>query len=149
MNDEVFSPVHYEDYYSSAYIGVERRFSTRLNVRAILEDLRAWRVVGTNSGIAQDLRPAGTVDFKPRRNWDVQFSTAYSNTRGFHVYDAVQNGFSVSYAKPLHRRFNDSSGSLNLEYPIRFSAGVQEETFFNFSGAQNQQFRPYVEVSIF
>lgn len=149
MNDEVFSPVHYEDYYSSAYIGVDHRFSQRLDVRALLEDLRAWRVVGSNSGIAQDLRPAGTVDFKPKRNWDVQFSTAYSNTRGFHVYDAMQNGFSVSYAKPLHRRFNDSSGSLNLEYPIRFSAGIQEETFFNFSGAQNQQFRPYVEVSIF
>jgi tetratricopeptide (TPR) repeat protein len=149
MNDQLFSPVHYEDYYTSAYVGLEHRFSPRLNVRAILEDLRAWRIVGANSGIAQDLRPAGTIDFKPKRNWDVQFSTAYSSTRGFHVYDATQNGFSVSYAKPFHRRFDESSGPLNLEYPIRFSAGMQEETFFNFTGAKNQQFRPYVEISIF
>jgi hypothetical protein len=145
----VFSPVNYEDYYTSAYVGIERRFSPRLNVRAIAEDLRAWRVVGTNSGIAQNLRPAGTVDFSPKKNWDMQVSSAYSSTRGFHVYDAIQNGFSVSYAKPLHRRFNDSSGALRLEYPIRFSAGMQEETFFNFSGAQNQQLRPYFEISIF
>ncbi len=149
MNDQVFSPVHYEDYYTSTYIGMERRFSPRLDVKAILEDLRAWRVVGTNSGIAQDLRPSGAVDFIPKRNWDVQFSSAYSSTRGFHVYDAIQNGFSISYAKPFRRKFNDVSGAVDLAYPIRFSAGMQQETFFNFIGAQNQQFRPYAEVSIF
>jgi hypothetical protein len=106
-------------------------------------------VVGANSAIAQDLRPAGTVDFAPKKNWDLQVSSAYSSTRGFHVYDAIQNGFSLSYAKPFHRKFNDASGPVELEYPIRFSAGMQQETFFNFSGAQNQQFRPYFEVSIF
>ncbi|HEY1647014.1 MAG TPA: tetratricopeptide repeat protein [Terracidiphilus sp.] len=149
MNDQTFSPVSYEDYYTSTYIGIDRRFSPRLDVKAILEDLRAWRVVGPSSGIAQDLRPSGTVDFMPKRNWDLQVSSAYSSTRGFHVYDAIQNGFSISYAKPLHRTFNDASGPVDLAYPIRFSAGMQEETFFNFTGAQNQQFRPYIEISIF
>jgi tetratricopeptide (TPR) repeat protein len=149
MNDQLFSPVNYEDYYTSAYAGIEHRFSPRLNLRAVVEDLRAWRTVGTNSGIAQDLRPAGTVDFTPRRNWNLQVSSAYSNTRGFHIYDAIQNGFSLSYARPLHRRFNDVSGPLDLAYPIRFSGGVQQETFFNFTGTQNEQFRPYIEISIF
>ena len=148
-NDQTFSPVNFENYYTSSYVGLEHKFSERLDVKAILEDLRAWRVVGAKSGIAQDLRPAGTVDFTPRRNWDLQIQSAYSSTRSFHVYDAIQNGFSLSYAKPVHRKFHDDSGAVVLEYPIRFSAGIQEETFFNFNGGHNQQYRPYVSISFF
>lgn len=147
--NQFFSPIRYQNYYTSSYIGLERRFTEHLNARAVIADLRSWRIVGNNSAIAQALRPAGTVDFMPKRNWDLQFSTAYSSTRGFHVYDAVQNSFSVSYAMPFRRKFNDDSGPLILQYPIRFSAGVQQESFFNFAGAQNQQFRPYLEISIF
>ena len=144
-----FSPVHFENYLTSSYLGIERRFGERLNVRAVAEDLRAWRVVGTNSGIAQNLRPAGIVDFTPNHKWDMQVSTAYSNNRSFHAYDAIQNGFSISYARPFRRKFHDDSGTVVLEYPIRFSAGVQQETFFNFAGGQNQQFKPYVRISLF
>jgi tetratricopeptide (TPR) repeat protein len=148
-NDQQFSPEHFENYLTSSYLGIERRFGERLDVRAVVEDLRAWRVVGARSGIAQNLRPAGTVNFAPNRNWNLQFSTAYSSTRSFHVYDAVQSGVSVSYARPFHRTFNDDSGTVVLQYPIRFSAGIQQVTFFNFSGGQNQQFRPYVRISLF
>jgi hypothetical protein len=148
-NDQQFSPVHFEDYLTSSYVGMEHRFGDRLNVKAVAEDLRAWRVVGTNSGIAQNLRPAGTVDFTPNRSWDVQVSTAYSSVRSFHAYDAVQNAFAISYARPFRRKFNDESGTVVLQYPIRFSAGIQEETFFNFTGGQNQQLRPYVRISLF
>ncbi|MGB6689213.1 MAG: tetratricopeptide repeat protein [Terracidiphilus sp.] len=155
-NDQLFTPERYENYYTSSYAGIERHFGSRLDVRAVAEDVRAWRVVairpgtiGIKGGIAQDLRPAGTIDFTPKRNWDVQFSSAYSSTRSFHVYDATQNGFSISYARPFRRMFKDESESLDLEYPIRFSAGFQEESFFNFAGAHNQQFRPYVQINIF
>ncbi|HEY1985617.1 MAG TPA: tetratricopeptide repeat protein [Terracidiphilus sp.] len=148
-NDQLFNPVHYEDYFTSSYVGLERRFSERLAVRAIAEDLRAWRVVGTSSGLAQNLRPAGTVDFKPNRNWDIQANAAYSSVRSFHAYDTIQSGAAVTYARPFKRKFNDDSGTVVLQYPIRFSAGLQEETFFNFTGGQNQQFRPYVRISLF
>jgi len=148
-NDEQFSPVKYETYYTSSYIGIERRFGERLNIKAIAEDVRAWRIVESNWGNAQNLRPAGTVDFAPNHSWDLHFSTAYSSTRSFHVYDAIQNGFSLSYARPFRRKFNDDSGTVVLVYPIRFSAGIQQETFINFTGGQNQQFRPYVQVSLF
>jgi hypothetical protein len=141
--------VKFEDYLTSSYGGIERRFGARLNVRAVAEDLRAWRVVGANSGIAQNLRPAGTVDFAPNRKWDMQVSTAYSSTRSFHAYDAIQNGFAISYERPFRRKFNGDSEAVVLEYPIRFSGGVQEETFFNFKGGQNQQLRPYVRISLF
>jgi hypothetical protein len=147
--DEKTSPVKFEDYLTSSYAGIEHRFGERLNVRAVAEDLRAWRVVGANSGIAQNLRPAGTVQFAPNRKWNMQVSSAFSSTRSFHVYDAIQNGFAVSYQRPFRRKFNDDSGTVVLEYPIRFSGGIEEETFFNFKGGQNQQLRPYVRISLF
>ena len=148
-SDQQFQPKNIVNYYTSSYVGLERRFSDRWNVRAIAEDLRTWRIVGPRFGIAQALRPAGTVTFRPTRNWNVQVSTAYNNTRGFHVYDAVQNGFAVSYAMPFHRGFQEEGRELPLQYPIRFSAGMQQETFFNFPGAHNQQFRPYFSISLF
>lgn len=149
VDDLVFRLTHTEDYFSSSYLGFEHKFSSRLNLSALVEDVRAWRIFGDRWGIAQNLRPAGSIDYAPARDWDVKFSSAYSNTRGFHVYDATQNGFSVSYAWPFQHMFHDHSEPVRLAYPIRFSAGVQDEDFFNFNGAQNQQLRPYFEISIF
>lgn len=147
--DQFYTPVNFENYYTSAYIGFERRFSERLTARAVVEDLRSWRVVTAAEGIAQNLRPAGMVEYRPNKNWDFQANTAFSSTRSFHVYDATQNGFSVTYARPFRRRFHDDSGAMVLQYPIRFSAGLQEETFFNFTGGQSTQLRPYIRVSLF
>lgn len=147
-SDTLYKPQTYEAFFTSSYLGFERRFGENVDLRAMVEDLRAWRTVGTNSAIAQVLRPAGTFSFSPKRNWEVQINSAYSSNRGFHVYDATENGISVSYALPFHRRFTDESGPVMLAYPIRFSAGVQDETFFNFTGGQ-QQLRPYIEINIF
>ncbi len=149
VSDQKFSPLNNENYYTSLYAGLERQFFQRLDVKAVAEDLRAWRVVGDNSAIAQALRPAGAIRFFPTRNWTLQAATAYSSTRGFHVYDAVQNGYSASYAMPFHRGFKDESGEVSLQYPIRFSAGLQQENFFNFPGQHNQQLRPYFGISLF
>lgn len=149
VNDQWFKQENIEDYYSSSYVGISHIFSPRINFNAIMEDVRAWRGFGPHWGIAQDIRPGGSVEFRPAKNWDVNLSAAYSNNRGFHIYDAVENGISVSYAWPFRRMFNISSGPVPLEYPIRFSGGLQEETFFNFPGSQSKQFRPYIEVSIF
>jgi predicted Zn-dependent protease len=147
--DEQFFPVIREFYHTSTYVGVERRVSEKLNFRVIAEDLRAWRVEGTQFAIAQALRPAGSVEFSPTRNWSLQASMAYSRNMGFHAYDAVQSGFAISYAMPVHRRFKDESGEVELQYPIRFSAGMQQETFYNFPGTGSQQIRPYVQISLF
>jgi tetratricopeptide (TPR) repeat protein len=148
--DEQFFPLTREFYYTSAYIGIEHKVSERLNFRVLAEDLRAWRVEENNWAIAQALRPAGSIQFAPTRNWSLQASAAYSRNMGFHVYDAVQTGFSVSYAMPIHHGFKDENGGqVELKYPIRFSAGMAEQNFYNFSGGQNQQFRPYVRIDLF
>jgi tetratricopeptide (TPR) repeat protein len=147
--DDRFYPVISEDYYTSAYLGIERRVSERINFAVVAEDLRAWRVKGYSYAIAQALRPAASVQFAPTRNWSLQVSAAYSRNMGFHFYDAVQSGFAISYAMPVHRSFKDAGKEVELRYPIRFSAGMQQETFFNFTGGQNQQFRPYLRITLF
>jgi tetratricopeptide (TPR) repeat protein len=149
IDDLSFKNAPIEYYFTSSYVGFEHRFSQRLDLKALAEDVRTWRNYQSRLGIAQNLRPAGSVDFVPRRNWDMQFSSAYSSVRGFHIYDATQNSVSISYSRPFRHVFNDNSRPLALQYPIRFSAGMQEETFFNFPAAQGQRFRPYAEITIF
>jgi tetratricopeptide (TPR) repeat protein len=147
--DEQFFPITREIYYTSTYVGIERRVSERLNFRVVAEDLRAWRVEENDWAIAQALRPAGSVQFAATRNWSLQATAAYSRNMGFHAYDAVQSGFAVSYAMPIHHEFKDQAGEVELKYPIRFSAGMQQETFYNFPGSGSQQMRPYVQISLF
>jgi len=149
VRDLQFSPAIREFFFTSSYIGMERKFSDSFTVRAIAEDLRAWRVEGNNYAIAQALRPKASVEYTPTRNWRVEGSIAYSRNMGFHVYDAVQSGFAISYAMPVSRQFDDGSGRIMLRYPIRFTLGVQQEDFFNFNGGNNQHFRPYVSLSLF
>ncbi len=149
-----------ENFYTSTYIGLTHNFGTKLKVEGIVEDLRAWRIVNfqplppapplpQRSAISQALRPAGTVDYTLSRNWDVQANSSFENTRGFHLYDMTQNGISVSYTRPFSRTFQSEAGDVRLRYPIRFSAGIQEETFPNFTSGTNQQFRPFVSLNLF
>ena len=147
--DEQFSPIPREFYYTSTYAGIERRFSDRLKIRAIGEYLRSWRVEISQYAIAQAFRPAGNVEFLATRNWSIQASAAYSRNMGIHAYDAVQSGFAVSYAMPIRRTIQENGQDLPVHYPIRFSAGIQQEDFFNFGGPSSQQFRPYAQISIF
>ncbi len=141
-----------ENYYTSSYIGLSRNFGTKLKAEGIMEDLRAWRIAPFSpirSAIAQALRPAGTLDYALTRDWNIQANTSFESTRGFHVYDMTQNGVSVSYTRPFSRTFQSNSGDVRLRYPIRFSAGIQEETFPNFTHGTNQQFRPFMSLTLF
>jgi tetratricopeptide (TPR) repeat protein len=147
--DDRFAPVISEDYYTSAYLGIARRVTERVNFMVVAEDLRAWRVQRYTYAIAQALRPAGSIQVAPTRNWSLQASVAYSRNMGAHVYDAMQSGFAISYAMPFHRSFKEAGTEVELKYPIRFSAGMQQETFFNFTGGQSQQFRPYLRITLF
>ncbi|HVX57334.1 MAG TPA: hypothetical protein VHA37_06380, partial [Candidatus Saccharimonadales bacterium] len=158
---QTFSPRNFQNYFTSSYIGLEHRFGDRLNVRAMLEYVRAWRVIEvpggtpanpgpstTRSGTAQNLRPAAWVNYGFGHNFSLQASSSYSSEREFHVYDATQNGVSLSYAIPIHRKFAAEEGPLTLAYPIRITGGVQADTFFNFPGGHNQV-RPYIGITIF
>ena len=147
--DLQFSPTIREFFFTSAYVGVERKVSDNFTFKVLAEHLRAWRVEGNQYAIAQALRPAASVQYSPTRNWSVEGTVAYSRNMGFHVYDAVQSSFAVSYGMPVGRSFKDGASELMLHYPIRFSFGLQQESFFNFSGGNGQQFRPFVQISLF
>jgi tetratricopeptide (TPR) repeat protein len=155
LNDQKFTSNQLgnsEDYYTSTYIGLSRRFAKHLNAEAIMEDRRAWRIVPfspLHSAISQAIRPAATVDYSPSSRWDFQATTSYESTRSFHVYDMTQSGFSLSYTRPLGRTFSDQNENLHLKYPLRISGGLQQETFFNFTHGQSTQFRPYVSITLF
>ena len=149
VRDLQFSPTIREFFFTSSYVGIERKVSDSFTFKAVAEYLRAWRVEGSEFAIAQALRPAGSVQYSPTRNWSVEGTVAYSRNMGFHVYDAVQSSFAVSYGMPVGRAFKDGSNDLVLRYPVRFSFGLQQESFFNFTGGNNQQFRPFVRISLF
>jgi tetratricopeptide (TPR) repeat protein len=148
-SDDQFFPVIREFFFTSSYIGIERLIGERLRIRGVAEDLRAWRVEQNEYAVAQALRPAASVEFLPSRNWSVQGTFAYSRNMGFHAYDAVQSGFSVSYGKSIGHSYNEDGSEIRLRYPIRFTAGMQQEDFFNFSGGSSQQLRPYISISLF
>ena len=161
MNDQHFTSSslgNTENYYTSSYIGVTRSLPAHINIEAIAEDLRSWRVVPfvtpssqlvVHSGTAQALRPAATVNFSPARDWSIQFNGSYENTRSFHDYDMTQNGIVVSYMRPLGRTFNEDTGEVRFKYPIRFSGGIQEQTFPSLTQGRSQEFRPYVSITLF
>ncbi len=141
-----------QNYFTTSYIGLTHRFSTKLSAEALVEYLRSYRVVPfspLHSAISQALRPAGTVDYAPNHRWDVQLTSSYENTRGFHIYDMLQSGIAVSYTRPLERNFNDVTGKQRLRYPLKFSGGIRQESFTNFNHGPSQQFRPYVSITIF
>ena len=147
-NDQVFTPVGTEDYYTSSYAGLTHEFSRRFSAEGLVEDLRAWRVFSGRSGIAQALIPAGTFDFTPNHNWSLHASGSYSNNRSFHPYDQIEDSVYATYTRPFRRTLNDKLGDVHVEYPIRFSAGFQQQTFYSFTG-HNETFRPYVSITIF
>jgi hypothetical protein len=74
----------------------------------------------------------------------------FTRGEGFHLYDNVQSGFLISYVKPIHRSVNDVNGSLNVDYPLRFSISLQQQSFFSYTNiGGTSSFRPVVRISIF
>jgi hypothetical protein len=74
----------------------------------------------------------------------------FTRGEGFHLYDNVQSGFLISYVRPIRRSVNDVNGSLNVDYPLRFSVGLQQQSFFSYTGiGGTSSFRPVVRISIF
>ena len=61
----------------------------------------------------------------------------------------VQGEFLISYSKPVHRNVNDGTGEISIDYPLRFSVGIEQQKFFNFAGRGQTFFRPVVRLTLF
>jgi len=149
VRDLLFRPMVEEYFNSSSYIGLQRKFGSRLTVAVLAEDLRSWRVQGTQYAIAQSVLPGGRFEFRATPRWSVQGSAIVSRGSGFHAYDNVQSQFLVSYVRPIRGTVRDGSGEVPVSFPIRFSIGVQQQSFYNFPGSTRNTVLPVVHLTLF
>jgi tetratricopeptide (TPR) repeat protein len=148
VRDLLFHPLVQEYFNTSSYIGLQRRFGTRLTVAALAEDLRSWRVQGTQYATAQAFLPGARFEFRANPRWNVQGSFLLSRGSGYHEYDNAQTQFLVSYTRPLHGASKDSTGG-ELAHPFRLSFGLQQQTFYNFAGSSRTTILPVVHFNLF
>jgi tetratricopeptide (TPR) repeat protein len=147
--DLLFRPLVEEYFNTSTYAGLQHKFGNRLTAAVLAEDLRSWRVQNTQYAIAQALLPGGRFDFRATPRWSFQGSFLLSRGSGYHAYDNAQSEFVVSYVRPLHGSLKDGMGEVPVAYPMRFSIGIQQQTFYNFPGSSRSTVLPIVHFTLF
>jgi tetratricopeptide (TPR) repeat protein len=150
VRDLLFRPAIREFFTTSTWVGMEHKFGQKMVITGLAKYIRSWRVQDLEFATAQVLIPGARVEFKPNNRWSVDGSLDITRGEGFHLYDNVQSGFLISYMKPIRRSVNDVNGSLNVDYPLRFSVGLQQQSFYSFTGTgSTSALRPVVRISIF
>lgn len=150
LDDLMFRPLVREWFSTNAYVGVERRFGKSVKVRLIGAYTRGWRVQDLTYVIAQAARPGAEFSFKPARDWQVDGKFYLSRGMGMHDYDNMRSGVLVSYTRRWRRDVEDGFGRVPVDFPIRFSIGLEQDNFYNFTGSGNSNIlRPVVKLNIF
>jgi len=149
--DLLFRPFVEEYFNTTTYAGLQHKFGRRLTAAALVEDLRSWRVQNTQYAIAQALLPGGRFEFRATPRWSFQGSFVLSRGMGYHPYDNVQSEFLLSYVRPLHGSVREGSGDVPVSYPMRFSVGIEQQTFYDFpgSGSKTSTLLPVVHFTLF
>jgi tetratricopeptide (TPR) repeat protein len=142
-----FSPTANEYYQTISYAGLEHRFGSRIRVSAVAEFLRAWRVQGNQSAIAQTLRPRFGLDAEINAHWLLSASGAWSSGRGFHAYDNVAASIMLSYTRVGGWGRSTGSETGSVAYPLRFSFGLAQQSFYDFPGHGHTQIVPEVRFT--
>ncbi|MFZ0734031.1 MAG: tetratricopeptide repeat protein [Candidatus Sulfotelmatobacter sp.] len=151
VRDLLFRPFVEEYFNTTTYAGLQHKFGRRLTAAVLAEDLRSWRVQNTQYAIAQALLPGGRFEFRATPRWSFQGSFLLSRGAGYHAYDNVQSEFLVSYVRPLHGSVREGSGDVPVSYPMRFSIGIEQQTFYDFpgSGSRTSTLLPVVHFTLF
>jgi len=149
--DLLFHPLVREFFTTSTWLGVEHKFGKNMSFTGLGKYIRSWRVQDLSFATAQILVPGVRFEYQPNTRWSFDGSFDYTRGEGFHLYDNVQSGFLISYMRPWRRSVEDGSGALAVDYPLRFSVGIQQQSFYGFTGAagNTSAFRPVVRISIF
>jgi tetratricopeptide (TPR) repeat protein len=147
--DLLFRPLIEEYFSTSSYVGLQHKFGRRLTAAVLAEELRSWRVLNTQYAIAQALLPGGRFDFRANSRWSVQGSFILSRGAGYHAYDNAQSEFLVSYVRPIHGSVKDGVGEVPVSFPMRFSFGIQQQTFYDFPGSSRTTVLPIVHFTLF
>jgi tetratricopeptide (TPR) repeat protein len=149
VRDLLFHPLVQEYFNTSSYVGLQHKFGSRLTAAVLAEDLRAWRVQGTDYAIAQAFVPGGRFEFRANPRWNVQGSFLLSRGLGYHQYDNAQSEFLVSYTRPVSGASKDGSVGAPVGYPFRLSIGIQQQTFYSFAGGSKSTILPVIHFTLF
>jgi tetratricopeptide (TPR) repeat protein len=145
--DLLFGPAVYEYYQTVAYAGLERKFGSRIRASAVAEFLRSWRVQAADYAIAQTLRPRFGLDDRINDHWSLSASGAWSTGRGFHAYDNVTSSVMVAYTREHNWNKNIGAETASVAYPMKFSFGVQQQSFYDFPGQERTQVIPAAQFT--
>lgn len=150
VRDLLFRPLIREFFTTDTYAGIQHKFGDKFTVTGLAKYVRSWRVQDLDFAIAQIMVPGARFEYKPNDRWDVTGSFDFTRGEGFHLYDNTQGGFLITYMKPLRRSLNDGTGGIAVDYPLRISAGLQQQSFYSFTGpGKTSTFRPVVRISLF
>lgn len=149
--DVLFRPAVAEYYTTDSYVGIQRKVRSSWKAGVFAEYLRSWRVQGELYAVAQAMRPAFRLDYLPiTSHWSLHAEGMWSRGEGYHAYDNISNALTVSYTRTMQRPLNDGDGEVPVAYPIRFSVGIQQQTFYDFPGdIGHGNFLPIVRVNFF
>ena len=149
--DLTFHPLVREFFTTSSYAGIQRKFGQKLTASLLEEYIRSWRVQDTQWAAANVWRPGGTIQYKVNPSWSTDGQFAYTRGGSFHEYDNAYSSFFITYVRPLHRTMSDAAGEFPVEYPLRFSVGLQAEQFPSFTGTAQSGtlIRPVFRLTIF
>ncbi len=149
VRDLQFSPLIREFFSTTTSVGVQHQFGENLKVAILGDYIRSWRVQDLQFAIAQAMRPGAEVNYRINNSWSVDGNFTFSRGEGFHDYDNVQSSLLINYVRPFRRGLDDGSGSVPVEYPLRFSFGIQNANYMNFAGRAQTILRPVVRLSLF
>lgn len=151
--DLLFRPLIREYYTTDAYIGLQRKFGTAWQAAVIAEYLRSWRVQEpsiVDYAVAQAIRPGFRLDWQPlASHWAVHAEGTWSQGKAFHAYDNVSNEVLLSYTRGVRRVMQDGLGEVPVTYPMRFSVGMQQQSFYDFNGANRNTVAPVIQFTLF
>jgi len=149
VRDLLFNPLVQEYFNSSSYVGLQRKFGSRITAAILAEDLRSWQVQGTQYATAQAFLPGARFEVRANPRWNVQGSFLLSRGEGYHQYDNAQSEFAVAYTHSARGSFKDATGGTFPAFPFRISLGVQQQTFYNFAGGSKSAILPIVHFTLF
>jgi hypothetical protein len=148
--DLLFRPLIREYFSTATWAGLEHKFGERFTLTGLGRFVRSWRVQDLSFTTAQIMVPGARFEFRPNDRWVVDGAFDFSRGQGFHLYDNFQSGFLISYMKPIRRSFDDGTGGVMADYPLRISFGIQQQSFFSFTGSgSTSSYRPVIKVSLF
>jgi hypothetical protein len=150
VRDLLFRPLIREFFTTSTWGGIEHKFGDKVTITGLAKYIRSWRVADLDFATAQILVPGARFQIKPNDHWSVEGAFDFTRGEGFHNYDNAEGGFLITYMKPLRRSLNDGNGGIPVDYPLRISFGIQQQSFFNFTGSgKTNSFHPVVRISLF